>query len=138
MPAVNATRAAHWFLRIALAASYLSAVADRFGLWGPPGAAGVAWGDWAHFAAYAGHLNGFAPAALHEPLAIAATAAEVAIAIGLVVGWRLRLFAIASGVLAASFAVAMTLADGPQGPLAYSVFTVCAASLYLAATARAT
>ncbi len=38
-----------WFLRIALAISFLSAVADRFGLWGSPGAANVAWGDWPTF-----------------------------------------------------------------------------------------
>jgi len=30
----------------------LSAVADRFGLWGPPRAANVSWGDWPHFVAY--------------------------------------------------------------------------------------
>ena len=34
--------ASGWFLRIALSASYLSAVADRFGAWGGPGSPGVA------------------------------------------------------------------------------------------------
>ena len=37
------------FARFALGASFLSAVADRFGLWGPYGAKNVAWGDLAHF-----------------------------------------------------------------------------------------
>ena len=26
-----------WYLRLGLGAAFLSAVADRFGLWGPPG-----------------------------------------------------------------------------------------------------
>lgn len=34
--------AAQWFLRLALAAGSLSVAADRFGLWGPPGAPNVA------------------------------------------------------------------------------------------------
>src|SRR5437899_12739196 len=35
-----------------LGASFLSAVADRFGLWGPHGAKNVSWGDFAHFVEY--------------------------------------------------------------------------------------
>ncbi|HBL44992.1 MAG TPA: DoxX family protein, partial [Planctomycetaceae bacterium] len=37
------TRLALWFVRLALAASFLSAVADRFGLWGAVGTGEVAW-----------------------------------------------------------------------------------------------
>lgn len=51
--------AAQWFLRIALAASFLSAVADRFGLWGPAGAPNVAWGAWQPFIDYVAKLNWF-------------------------------------------------------------------------------
>ena len=40
---------APWALRWALAVTILSAVADRFGIWGPPGSANVSWGDWPHF-----------------------------------------------------------------------------------------
>ena len=53
---VNKSRtmdAAQWFRRLALAAGFLSAVADRFGLWGPPGAPNVAWGEWQPFVAQA-------------------------------------------------------------------------------------
>jgi len=53
--------AAHWFLRLALAAGFLSAVADRFGMWGPPGAPNVAWGTWQPFVEYVAKLNWFAP-----------------------------------------------------------------------------
>ncbi len=36
----------------ALAAGFLSAVADRFGLWGPTGTPGVAWGGFDPFLVY--------------------------------------------------------------------------------------
>jgi hypothetical protein len=48
---------ASWLLRAALAFSFLSGVADRFGLWGPFGVAGVAWGDFERFTAYTALLN---------------------------------------------------------------------------------
>ena len=40
------------FARLSLGFSFLSAVADRFGLWGPYGIPNVAWGDFGHFTAY--------------------------------------------------------------------------------------
>jgi hypothetical protein len=43
------SRIAQLLLRLALGVTLLSAVADRFGIWGPPGAATVSWGDWTHF-----------------------------------------------------------------------------------------
>lgn len=121
------------FLRVALAASFLSAVADRFGMWGAPGEPGVAWGAWDPFVEYVALLNWFAPAALHAPLGWIATIAEVIIAIGLLVGWKLRWFALASGGLLMLFAVTMTIATGIKSPLDYSVFTAAAASFLLAA-----
>src|SRR5205823_11239866 len=39
-------------MRMALAAGFLSAVADRFGLWGPIGTPGVSWGGFARFLDY--------------------------------------------------------------------------------------
>lgn len=123
---------AQWFLRVALAASYLSAVADRFGMWGSPGEPGVAWGAWGPFIEYVALLNWFAPAALHGPLGWIATIAEVIIAIGLLVGWKLRWFANASGGLLLVFAITMSIATGIKSPLDYSVFTAAAASFLLA------
>src|SRR5699024_11070976 len=100
-----------WFLRIALAAGFLSAVADRLGLWGPPGAAGVAWGNWELFLDYVALLNWFVPASLIPALGWIATIAEVVIAVGLLVGWRLRWFSAAAGRLLLLFALAMTFAN---------------------------
>src|SRR5947209_12295890 len=33
------------FLRLALGVTFLAAVSDRFGMWGPPGSPNVAWGN---------------------------------------------------------------------------------------------
>src|ERR1043165_5637119 len=106
--------AAQWFLRVALAAGFLSAAADRFGLWGPAGAANVAWGAWQPFVDYVAKLNWFAPAASIPVLAWASTVAEVILGIGLLIGWQLRWFALGAGLLLLSFAATMTLALGPK------------------------
>lgn len=107
--------------------SFLSAVADRFGLWGPPGAPGVAWGDFAHFLAYTQKLTHVAPALFGW----SATIAETGLGLALVAGFRLRLVATLSGALLASFAVAMAISLGPKAPLDHSVFTAAAAAFLL-------
>jgi hypothetical protein len=55
-------------LRLALAVGLLSAVADRFGLWGPPGKPMVAWGTFTAFLAYTAQLNPGALAGLYPRL----------------------------------------------------------------------
>jgi uncharacterized membrane protein YphA (DoxX/SURF4 family) len=125
---------AQWFLRLALAAGFLSAVADRFGLWGPAGAPNVAWGAWQPFADYVAKLNWFAPPASIPFLAWASTVAEVVLAIGLLLGWQLRWFALAAGLLLLSFAITMTLALGVKAPLDFSVFAAAGGAFVLAAS----
>src|SRR6516164_3551748 len=71
-----------WLRRVALAFSFLSAVADRFGLWGPFGVAGVAWGDFERFTDYTARLLWFLPPSLVSPAAILSTGAEVLVAGG--------------------------------------------------------
>jgi len=119
-------------MRVALAAGFLSAVADRFGLWGPIGTPGVGWGGFAAFLAYTGKLLPFLPAPLVAVAGWAATAAEVTLAVALLVGVRVRLAALASGVLLLTFAIAMTTALGPEAPLSYSVWTAAAGAFLLA------
>jgi putative oxidoreductase len=123
---------AQWFVRLSLAIGFLSAVADRFGLWGPPGTAGVAWGAWAPFVAYVATLNWFAGSAIVPILAWVATVAEVGLALGLLLGWHLRWFALGSGVLLLAFALTMTFALGIKAPLDYSVFAASAGAFLLA------
>src|SRR6202012_337528 len=121
-------RVSIWSLRVALAAAFLSAVADRFGFWGPNGTHGVGWGDWSHFVAYTGKLLWFLPSALVNPAAWVATIAEAGLAIALLTGLAPRIVALASAVLLASFALAMAIALGVKAPLDYSVFTATAAA----------
>ena len=111
------------FLRLALGISFLSAVADRFGLWGLYGQANVAWGNYARYQAYTAKLNWFLPAATIPALAIIATAAEILFGLLLVLGWKTRTIALLSGVLLTTFALAMTMALGVKAPLDFSVFS---------------
>lgn len=122
-----------WALRVALAAAFFSAVADRFGLWGVHGAPGVSWGDWPHFLAYTGQLLWFLPPALVNAGAWAATIAEAGLGIALLTGFASRIVALASAALLITFALTMIVALGLKSPLDYSVFTAAAASLLLAA-----
>src|SRR5579864_989989 len=120
------------FLRLALAASFLSAVADRFGLWGPPGKSPVAWGTFANFEAYTALLNWFLPHNWIPALAWVDTLLEVLFGILLFLGLATRLTALASGVLLLLFALAMTFSTGVESALSYSVFTASAGAFLLA------
>lgn len=132
------TRLACWAVRLALAAAFLSAVADRLGVWGPPGASGVAWGSVPKYEAYVAQLNWFLPVGFVPVVGWAATSAEVLLAFGLVVGWRLRWVALAAGLLLTTFAATMAAALGPKSPLDYSVPSAAAAAFLLAAVSRST
>ncbi len=124
-----------WFLQLALAFGYFSAVADRLGLWGPPGHPGVVWGDFHHFLAYTAILNPWCPAALLPALGVLATMAETAIGIGLVSGWKTRAWALASGVMLLLFAGSMSYTTGIHSVLNYSVLADAGASFLLASFA---
>jgi hypothetical protein len=125
-----------WLLRVALAFSFLSAVADRFGLWGRFGIAGVAWGGFERFTAYTGQLLWFLPSYLVSPAAMLATAAELIVAGGLLAGWRLHSWAFGAAALLLSFALAMTFALGVKAPIDYSVWTAAAAAFLLGVVVR--
>jgi uncharacterized membrane protein YphA (DoxX/SURF4 family) len=124
------------FLRFALGLSFLSAVADRFGLWGAFGQPNVAWGNFSRFVEYTGKLNWFLPAAMIPALAVISTGAEILLGLLLLVGWQTRITALLSGILLMSFGVAMTLALGIKAPLNFSVFSAAAGALLLAGWTR--
>jgi uncharacterized membrane protein YphA (DoxX/SURF4 family) len=136
MTGASTLSSARWFLRLSIAGGFLSAVADRFGIWGAPGAPNVAWGTWAPFVEYVAKLNWFAPTPIVPFLAWAATFGETVLAVGLIVGWQIRWFALGSGLLLLSFALTMTLALGIKAPLNYSVFAASAGAFFLAASTR--
>jgi len=66
-------------------------------------------------------------------LAVAATAAEILLGVGLLLGVFSRLVSLASAGLLAMFAIAMTFSFGIKAPLNFSVFVDAAAALLLSA-----
>jgi len=136
--ALAANRLLELYARFALAAGFLSSVADRFGLWGPPGSPRAAWGNWANFVKYTAVLNFFVPHSLAPLLAVGATIAESGLALLLLIGWRGREVAALAAGLLALFAVEMTVALGIKAPLDYSVFAAsgAAAMLFVCAQQR--
>jgi putative oxidoreductase len=113
-------------LRFALAATYISAYSSRINLFGghPNG--------WNDFMKYAATVNSFAPASMQFMLAISATVLEIALSVLLVIGFKIRYTAIASGILTCAFALAMTLSFGVKEPLDYGVFVNFMAAFLLA------
>src|SRR5262245_37362876 len=80
------------FLRLALAASYLSSVTSRFGLWGED----VGWGNYASFLDYTTKVNPFLPGGAIPIIARIVDIAEISFAALLIVGVRIRETAILS------------------------------------------
>jgi uncharacterized membrane protein YphA (DoxX/SURF4 family) len=117
---------------MALGIPFLSAVADRFGLWGAYGQSNVSWGNYARFVEYTGKLNWFLPAATIPILAFIATVAETLLGVFLVLGWKTRVTAFLSGVLLTTFALTMTMALGVKAPLNFSVFSAAGGAFLLA------
>ena len=120
------------FLRVALAAGFLSAVADRLGVWGAHGANNVAWGDMQHFLPYVAKVNPWFPAALIPAVGWASSVVEIVLAAMLLIGWRIRLAALASGFVLLAFAIGMTAGSGIKTALDGSVFAASAGAFLLA------
>lgn len=116
------------FLRLSLGFGFLSAVADRFGLWPEKY---TAWGNWDSFLVYTSHLLNFIPDTFIPAIAIIATVLEVLLGIFLILGIRTRTAALYSGILLLLFAAAMAYADSVKRPLDASVFTAAAAAFAL-------
>jgi len=116
------------FLRLAITVGFLSAVADRFGLWSKDVSA---WGNWDNFLEYTQLLNPLIPKNLIPVVGTLATSAEIIFAVCLIIGFRTELFAKLSGYLLLIFALAMTFSTGIKGVLDYSVFTASAGAFAL-------
>jgi len=119
-------------LRIVLAITMLSAVADRFGLWGAPGSHAVAWGNWDNFVIYTQTLNPYANKATAEILGIATTFFEVILSLLLIFGFKTRIAALGTAFLLFFFGFAMAVSVSVKAPFDYSVWTSAASALLLA------
>ncbi|MEH0153323.1 DoxX family membrane protein [Limibacter armeniacum] len=127
---------AQLFLRLALGFSFLSAVADRFGMWGAQGEPSVAWGNWSSFLDYTYLLVPYMSRALSDIAGTVATVAEVLFGILLIIGFKTRLAALGSALLLVVFALSMFVFLGAKAPFDYSVFTAAAGAFLLAAVAK--
>lgn len=133
-PRKQKTRWSGWatvYLRVALGLGFLSAVGDRFGAWGAPGAPLVAWGNFHNFLVYAAKLNPWFPASWSPVVGWIATVCEIVLGIGLIAGFRTRIIAFLSGWLTLAFALGMTFGLGVKAPFNYSVFAASAGSFLL-------
>lgn len=119
-------------LRIGLGFGFLSAVADRLGLWGTFGQPNVEWGNFSRFLEYTHTLNWYLPAGTIPTLGVIATGAEILFGLLLVVGWHTRAAALLSGLLLLAFGMAMTLALGVKAPLNFAVLTGIGGAFLLA------
>ena len=124
----NQQKLIEWFLRISLSIGFLSAVADRFGIW-PKNFS--AWGNWEAFVKYSHSLTPY----LSEKQALfaagAATLLEIFLGVILLVNFKTSLMAKISGFLLLTFGVSMAVFNNIKAPLDYSVFTAAAAAFAL-------
>jgi uncharacterized membrane protein YphA (DoxX/SURF4 family) len=90
-------------LRIGLGVGFLSAVANRLGLWGAFGQPNVEWGNFSRFLEYTHTLNWYVPASMIPTLGVIATGAEITFGLLLLVGWHTRTAALLSGLLLTTF-----------------------------------
>ncbi|CBW27278.1 putative membrane protein [Halobacteriovorax marinus SJ] len=124
-------RNAQYFLRFALAACFLSAVADRVGLWGNAGEPGVVWGNMKAFLDYTHLLLPWMPRALSDVCGYIATFLEVILSVFLLIGFRLKESSLASFFLLLSFILSMSISFGVKSSLDYSVITAAAGAFLL-------
>ncbi len=127
LEAVNWNRVACLYVRVALAAAFLSAVAGRFGIWNGEGLR--------HFSTFfqrTAEVNSFMPAWTIPSLAYLATAAEIFFALALLIGIWPRWIALGAALLLAMFGTAMAISSGIKDPLDYSVYSASAAAFLLA------
>jgi putative oxidoreductase len=119
-------------LRIFIGFAFLSAVLDRFGVYGAAGTPGVSWGNFKIFTIYTRMVNSFLPVAVIPALAVIETALEAVLAVAMLIGAGLRVVVWASAALLFSFAIAMTVSLGITSQFAYAVFVFAAGCWVLA------
>lgn len=116
------------FLRFGIGIGFLSAVADRFGLWPVEISA---WGNWESFLEYTEVLNPLIPKMLIPTFGIMATFAEIIFGVSLIIGFKTELIAKLSGFLMLIFALSIAFSTGIKGAFDYSVFAASAAAFAL-------
>ena len=117
------------YARLALAASFLSGIADRFGLYT---GRNVGYGNFQGFLNYTAKVNSFMPPSTIPFLGWSATFFEFTFGVLLLFGIWTRWVALGSAALLVLFGTAMAISFGLKAPLDYSVFTASACAVLLA------
>ena len=120
-----------YFLRMALAIGFLSAVADRLGFWGSAGSTNVAWGNFENFEHYVLYLNPYLNSSFVTIVSWVVTLLEILFALFLLFNYFIKETALLSALLLLSFAVSMSFVSGIKVPFDYSVYTASAAAFSL-------
>jgi uncharacterized membrane protein YphA (DoxX/SURF4 family) len=123
-------RVAVLYARLALGASFLDGIADRFGLYH---GRNVGYGNFQGFLNYTAKVNSFMPASTIPFLGWSATFFEFTFGVLLILGLWTRWVALGSAALLLLFGTAMAISFGIKSPLDYSVFSASACSLLLVA-----
>ena len=115
-------------LRISLGVIFLSAVADRFGLW-PKDVS--AWYTWSNFLDYTSTLNPWFPVGVIPLLGIVVTGLEIVLGTALILNYKIKTTSLLSGVILFIFALAMCFTTGVKGMLDYGVLPLIFSALAL-------
>lgn len=126
VPRPGPARAVRLALRVSLAAAFLSAVADRFGLWELCGQGN--WGSLGPFTDYTHELVPFAAGWLLTVIVWAATFTEATLGLLLLAGAWPQFVGWATCLVLTIFGTAMALSAGVEAPLSYSVFSAASAA----------
>ena len=114
------------FLRLILASGLLTAAGARFGLIAAPAA-------WDAFSRWTTRLWGLAPLSIQPVLGWVVVGIEIVLGLLILVGFRTRQMALATGVLLLATALAMWLRAGIQSPFHAAVFAYAGVAFTLAA-----
>jgi hypothetical protein len=125
------TWVAGWVVAVLFAADFAGAVADRFGVFGPPGAAGVSWGSWPAFVDYTRVLLHGVPEPVASTAAVGATGAEVVLVAVLLAGLQRRWVGKAVAALLTVYLVAMASSVGWSDVARYALPVVIGGALLL-------
>jgi hypothetical protein len=128
----NGTEIVRLFARFALGASFLSAVADHFGVWRTYGAKNVSWGNLAHFVEYAGEVTSLFPSSSTVSLRGQLPSRRHYVGYCLSQASKYEWPRSSPVFLLLSFATGMVTGLGIKMPFDYSVFSAAAAALLLA------
>lgn len=125
------TRIAAAAVAVALALAFGGAVADRFGVFGGPGAEGVSWGSWSVFLGYTARMLPGTDDRLTALAAVGATVVEVVLSLMLLLNQQRRWVAKAAAGLLVVYLMTMLWSLGAAEVARYGVPALVGGALLL-------